>query len=50
MAKRWGNNNTVITENNTTITNDNKVKESKVKESKVNNIISKDITTEVEVF
>ncbi len=47
MAKRWGNNNTtitpVITEDNTTITNDNKVKESKVKESKVKEIVSIDL-------
>ena len=48
MAKRWEKHNSVITENNSTITNDNKVKESKVKESKVkeskgnSNILSKD--------
>lgn len=36
MAKRWGKDNSVITENNTVITNDNKGKESKVKENKVN--------------
>jgi len=42
MAKRWGNHNTVITENESVITEHNKGKETKVKESKVN-IISKDI-------
>jgi hypothetical protein len=59
MATRWGKDNTtitpVITEDNTTITNDNKVKESKVKEIKIkenkeNNINSKELTTEVEDF
>lgn len=34
MAKRWGSDNAVITENNAVITENNKVKESKEKESK----------------
>jgi hypothetical protein len=36
MAKRWGKDNTVITDDNTAITKDNKGKESKVNKSKVN--------------
>jgi hypothetical protein len=36
MAKRWGKDNTVITDDNSDITKDNKGKESKVNKSKVN--------------
>lgn len=41
MEKRWGKNNSDITEDNTTITNDNKGKESKVNKIKVNKSIEK---------
>lgn len=40
MAKRWGKDNTVITQNNTVITNDNKGKESKINNTIINDSIS----------
>jgi hypothetical protein len=49
MAKRWGKDNTVITDDNTAITKDNKGKESKVNKSKVNkNIYAEFVSMSVE--